>query len=75
MLEELIVQAVVPIARKIKEEAKLKSNEIVIARNLVMKIGTRILYRGTPGVDDIISGKTKGVKQNEENKPERPTTG
>ena len=45
-LERICVQALIPTAKKIKEKIKYEESEEQLARNLIGKIGTRIMFSG-----------------------------
>jgi hypothetical protein len=56
-LEEILITEVLPVARIIKEKRKIDTDERIIARNLIGKIGARILFGKSPEVDKILTGQ------------------
>lgn len=57
-LEELLISAILPFVREIKIQMKLtESDERVIARNLIGKIGARIMFGASEGIDNVLLGK------------------
>lgn len=61
-LESTVVEAVIPVAREIKTKINHSESEEQIAKNIIGKIGLRLVY-GSDVVDKFILEDIQGEKE------------